>query len=228
MRTRAVARSAPAGPFRGSASGRLRSSPPSVPGTRAGHRPPSGGPRRRGPSVARSASSSRNRRQAVNCSLALGPGPRTRCPMSGSRRSRNHARSSPSGRTSSSFRSRPSASSDSRIPAWALTISPRAQNEIPVPYGRQRPCRQVMASAACRRGPAAPRRGGSCRGPGSPTIVDELGCRSRRAARTGPSACASSVARPTNGPRVAARDVDPEPCPRRDGVEDRGPAPPCP
>ena len=30
----------------------------------------------------------------------------------------------------------------SRIPAWALTISPSAQNETPSPYGSERPWRQ--------------------------------------------------------------------------------------
>ena len=33
----------------------------------------------------------------------------------------------------------------SRIPAWALTISPSAQNVTPSPYGRQRPRRQVTS-----------------------------------------------------------------------------------
>ena len=40
-------------------------------------------------------------------------------------------------------------SSDSRIPAWAFTISPSAQNVIPSPYGRHRPCRQVTKLRPC-------------------------------------------------------------------------------
>ena len=60
-------------------------------------------------------------------------------PSSGSSRCRNHARSAPSGRTASSFAVATSGGSDSRIPAWALTISPSAQKVMPSPYGRHRP-----------------------------------------------------------------------------------------
>ena len=48
--------------------------------------------------------------------------------------------------TASSFAAATSGESDSRIPASALTISPSAQNVIPSPYGRQRPCRQRISS----------------------------------------------------------------------------------
>jgi hypothetical protein len=63
----------------------------------------------------------------------------------GSQGDSTHGRSSSSGRASStvraSFSPAPSPASVS-TPACALTISPRAQNVMPSPYGRERPCRQ--------------------------------------------------------------------------------------
>ena len=41
-----------------------------------------------------------------------------------------------------SFSSAASEASDSRMPAWAFTISPSAQKLTPSPYGSERPCRQ--------------------------------------------------------------------------------------
>jgi hypothetical protein len=56
----------------------------------------------------------------------------------------------PSASTAPSFVVAVSWSSVSRIPVWALTISPSAQNVIPSPYGRHRPCRQVSrGSRSC-------------------------------------------------------------------------------
>ncbi len=54
-------------------------------------------------------------------------------PKNGNRRWRNHARSGPSGSTASSLVWATSGGSDSRIPAWAFTISPSAQNVMPSP-----------------------------------------------------------------------------------------------
>ena len=129
----------------------------------AGLRPPNGGPRGR-------------RRPVRSPRGRAGTGARPRRPPRGSaptrsrsRRAagavaRSQSRSALAGRTASSFAVATSGSSPSRIPAWALTISPSAQNVTPSPYGRQRPC-------APRRGPerrprhdaAARRRSGSCR-----------------------------------------------------------------
>ena len=95
--------------------------------------------------VAASAMCSRNRRQAVNSSSRSAEEDAS-IPSSGRSRWRNQARSSPSGSTASSFAVAVAGSSDSRMPAWALTISPSAQNVIPSPYGRHRPCRQVTSS----------------------------------------------------------------------------------
>ena len=68
-------------------------------------------------------------------------------PTSGESRCNNHRRSGSSGETAaSSFPAATCAESDSRIPASALTISPNAQNVIPSPYGRQRPCRHRVSS----------------------------------------------------------------------------------
>ena len=64
--------------------------------------------------------------------LALG-GEVASIPSSGSRRWRNQGRSSPSGSTTSSLAEATSGASDSRIPAWAFTISPSAQNVMPSP-----------------------------------------------------------------------------------------------
>ena len=58
---------------------------------------------------------------------------RPRRPSRGRRRWRNHGPSSPSGSTASSFASTVATSSDSRMPACALTISPRAQKVTPSP-----------------------------------------------------------------------------------------------
>ena len=84
-------------------------------------------------------------------------------PTSGSRRARNQSRSATGGRTASSLAVAIAGSSPSRMPAWALTISPSAQNVTPSPYGRHRPWRQATPGERPRPGGAAPRRGGSCR-----------------------------------------------------------------
>ena len=97
-----------------------------------------------------SAIDSRNRRQAVNDSsrLAAAPGRRRRA---ASRRASATPPPRPSGTTSPSFPPRRRASPTRRCRPRALTISPSAQNAIPSPYGRQRPCRQRTSSAASRR-----------------------------------------------------------------------------
>ena len=68
-------------------------------------------------------------------------------PTNGRRRCRSQGASgSSSATTASSLAPATAGGSVSRIPASALTISPSAQNVIPSPYGRQRPCRQRTRS----------------------------------------------------------------------------------
>ena len=61
---------------------------------------------------------------------------------------RPQVRLAPTGRRprTPSFRSGSAASSPSRIPSCALTISPSAQKVMPSPYGRHRPCRHEISS----------------------------------------------------------------------------------
>ena len=97
-------------------------------------------------SGARSATDSRNLRHAVNELLV-----RRRLRPRRSRAGVAAVRATTAGRRiraapHPASRSRRSGGSDSKIPAWAFTISPSAQNVIPSPYGRQRPCRQVTSS----------------------------------------------------------------------------------
>jgi hypothetical protein len=85
------------------------------------------------------ASPSRNRRHAVNDSSRLAsPAPSAAfTPTSGPKRDRIHSRSDPFPMTAStaadSFFPASPRSSVSRMPAWAFTISPRAQKVIPSP-----------------------------------------------------------------------------------------------
>ena len=89
--------------------------------------------------------------------------------------------------------------SDSRIPAWAFTISPRAQNVMPSPYGRQRPWRQVTSpgrsstyapsSATIRLLPM----------PGSPTTVTSWTRLAATVLSKRPLRRARSISRPTYG-----------------------------
>ena len=93
-----------------------------------------------------SAIPSRNLRQAVNSSSRSALDVAS-IPSSGSNRCRNHSRSSPVGQHGIELLLRHRGRIRlSRIPAWAFRISPSAQNVIPSPYGRQRPCRHVVNS----------------------------------------------------------------------------------
>ena len=112
------------------------------------------------------------------------------------------------------------AGSDSRIPAWALTISPSAQNEIPEPYGRQRPWRHVTSSGcvstwarSCDTRRLLPR-------PGSPTIVANSSALVGDGAVERADERAELVGPADERAGLAARDVDAEGRPRRDRVED--------
>ena len=74
--------------------------------------------------------------------LALGLAAPPARPTSGPRRSSSHSASSISATAARRACARSSSGrSDSRMPAWAFTTSPSAQNVMPSPYGRQRPCR---------------------------------------------------------------------------------------
>ena len=90
---------------------------------------------------------STNRRQAENDSSRDADWPES-IPNRGSSLALTQSRSSTSRSTCSSFAAAASGESDSNTPACDLTISPSAQNVIPSPYGRQRPCRQRISSVS--------------------------------------------------------------------------------
>ena len=163
-------------------------------------------------------SSSRSRRQAVNVSssgrlspissLARPTSGRRLCPLSHS--SETGCRELRLGLCG--------AVASREIPSCALTISARAQNVTPSPYGRHRPCRQVMSSAS---------RSTSCESsytsrdlpiPVTPTSVTSCGCRSACARSSASSSRSSSRYRPTSGARRAAGRSR-----RRERVRDRLP-----
>ena len=156
----------------------------------------------------RAAISSRNRRHAVNDSSRLAVTPSLSAPTSGASRASNHVASSTSGNISAtvaaSLPRAAAASSDSRIPASAFTISPSAQNVMPSPYGRQRPWRQVTRSGRS----SSTARSSVARRlfpiPGSPTTVTSCTDDSRSARRNVSTRSVRSCSRPTNGVCVAA------------------------
>ena len=111
--------------------------------------------------------------------------------------------------------------SPSKIPACAFTISPSAQKVMPSPYGRHRPCRQVMSSgrSSMYANSSAQRR--LFPAPGSPTSVTSCSWalrahRSKRLVRR-----ARSATRPTNGESMGADQVGAEASPRLDGAIQR-------
>ena len=81
---------------------------------------------------------STNRRQAANSSARSAlTASASAIPSRGASRARSHSRSGGSGSRSAmaarSLADTSAGGSDSRIPAWALTISPSAQKVIPSP-----------------------------------------------------------------------------------------------
>ena len=95
------------------------------------------------------------------------------------------------------------------MPHSAFTISPSAQNAIPSPYGRQRPCRQVTSSgrsSMCWNSSAARR---LLPTPGSPTMVTSWQERCWAERSNVPISSAFSSSLPTSG--VACVRVTSEP-----------------
>ena len=123
------------------------------------------------------------------------------------------------GSVRSSFSTAAAAPSESRIPAWALRISPSAQNEIPVPYGRHRPCRHVTrtgcastyASSSRDEAALAEARFADDRGEPDRALRDRSVEQARQAAQLLRSA--------DEWRRAGSRQVDPESRPRRDRME---------
>ena len=125
------------------------------------------------------ATASRNRRQAVKVSACSGvpvlASMSLAWPSSGARRVSSHWRSAGSSTTaatvSASLAATVAGSSNSRMPAWALRTSPRAQKLMPSPYGRQWPSRQEISSGWASTNSRSSRTSRLLPTPGSPLTV---------------------------------------------------------
>ena len=182
--------------------------------SRAGPRPPSGGPR----TGARSVPAPRLPRGTGARPRSPRRDPRGRRPSAAGRRagrrcaSTQRASSSLGTRSSTSRRTERSTSpgeSVSRIPACALTISESGQKVTPSPYGRQPPRRHETSSGSSSTTDESSRTSRDLPIPGGPTSVTscaECSCRAR--AKASQRSCTSAV-RPTSGARPRSRGSAP-------------------